>query len=193
MGYDLIAVIAFVILAPLTVLGFIIFWMMTHRTRGKVEDQWRDYAEKRGLAFEEATGEWPNRTSPAIAWSEGDATFRMVIMGRESKAHTRIVAKPASTLLGDCVIVVRDPASIDERGTATRLLDDSLRRALMVFEEPISLAYRKGKLTIEWRGREVESRRLDEARAIAKEATAAVDRAFHRVAPPSSPARASNA
>lgn len=183
MGYDLIASIAFVLLTPLVICGFILSWFLTHKKRGTVEDEWRAYATSHGLDYEEASGDWPNRSSAVMTWSSEGASFRMMIMGRESRAFTRIVVKPASTVLGECVIVVRDPANIDERGNATRLLDEPLRRALMTFEEPISLAYRRGKITIEWRGREIEARRLDEARAIAAEAASAVERAFVRGAP----------
>ena len=183
MGYDLIAVVMVAFLTPFVILGFILYWVMTHRARHVVEGAWEGYARARsaeGLVFEPAAGEWPNRTSPALVWASELGKCRLLVMGREATAHTRIVIRPRSTVLGECVVVVRDAATIEVRGNAARLFDERLKNALLAFchHEAVSLAYRRGKVIVEWRGRELSASRLDEARALAAEAAGAIDRAF---------------
>jgi hypothetical protein len=184
MGYDLLAAIGFAILLPAVVLGFVGFWALTHRERQGVEDSWRDYAARRGLAFREAEGDWPNRSSPSLEWTLGTTRFRLLTMGREARAHTRLVVEPAEKILGTLVVVASAAPALRVRATPAvleaRLLDDAVRRALLAFKQlgAVSLAYRRGRVVIEWRGRETREARLDEARALGEAVARAVEAGF---------------
>ena len=188
MGYDLLAAIGFAILTPIVLFGFAAYWFFTHRERALVEDAWRAYAEARGLDFEEASGEWPNRTSPELRWTVGEARCELRTLGKESRAHTRLVIHPGPKLLGTLVAVARNATTLQVRShpsvLADRLLTEDLRRALLAFGSggAVSLAYRRGRVVIEWRGREQNDARLDEARRLADLVPAAVEAAFHAAA-----------
>jgi hypothetical protein len=184
MGYDLLAGIGFSILVPFVLLGYAIYWALTHRQRTNVEDAWRDYAASHGLGFEEADGDWPNRTSPAMTWTSGPTRFRLVTLGRESRAHTRLVVEPAEKILGTLVVVGDHAPELRVRsktpGLTERLLDDAVRHAMLAFKQEgaVSLAYRRGKVVIEWRGRETRETRLDEARTLAETVAKAVESGY---------------
>src|SRR5438128_630208 len=108
-GYDLLAGILFVAITPLVIAGFIVFWMVNANDHEELAEIWRTYARKRGLAFAEPKGTWPNRTSPAITWSEDNGTeLRISALGREAKVRTRLTVRPRGTLLGALSIVIAE-------------------------------------------------------------------------------------
>jgi hypothetical protein len=187
-GYDLFAGIAFWILLPCVLLGYAAYWVMTHRARARVEAAWRAYAEQRGLPFDEASGAWPNRTSPAIRWTAGTTRLSLTVLGRESRAHTRMIVEPEPKLLGTLVAVARGGAIVRLRARPESLeasvLAEPVRRALLGFTATgaASLAYRRGRAVVEWRGRETDAARLDEARALGEAVANAVEHAFRAAA-----------
>ena len=71
MGYDLLAGLFFVLMTPLVLAGFVLFWVVNARDHDELAACWRGYARQRGLEFVEPAGEWPNRSAPAIHWKEG--------------------------------------------------------------------------------------------------------------------------
>lgn len=91
-GYDLLAALLFAAL-PLVILGFVGFSIMTSRDRANVAETWQRYASRHALAFEPPEGEWPNRTSPVISWSEEASRFAS---SRSDARRTRADAPPRS-------------------------------------------------------------------------------------------------
>lgn len=183
MGYDLIAAVFFVALTPLVILGFIAFWFMTHRERAELEDTWEHYAAARTREYFPARGEWPNRLSPGVRWTHGNVTYQLTAVGIEAGARTRISAKPHGRLLGSFALrfdgerlaITEQPA-----GLAERVLASKARRALLSFRQydDVTLTYRRGRLTLEWPGRESNFPRLDEASAVLQTFVEAVDESF---------------
>lgn len=168
MGYDLFAAILFAAITPLVILGFIVFWVMTHRERLRVEDTWEAYAAARTREYFPARGEWPNRLSPGVRWTADDVTYELTVVGAEGSARTRLRAKPRIRLLGSFAVrfdggvlrTTQQPA-----GIATRVLENGAERALRSFRQydDVTLDYRRGRLILEWPGREENVARLDEA------------------------------
>ena len=64
-GYDLLVAVTFVVMTPVVIVGFIVFWTVNARDHKDLAAVWRGYANKRGLGFVEPEGSWPNRTAPA--------------------------------------------------------------------------------------------------------------------------------
>lgn len=185
MGYDLLAAIFFVFLTPFVVLGFIVFWILNARDHEELAQAWRTYARRRGLEFVEPEGEWPNRTSPAILWSEGGANVRLTAIGREARVRTRLVVRPRSALLGMAVLSLDESgARVHERehpaGFAKRISNATVVRSLHALHQRdrITLAYRRGRVTLEWPGGEQSDSRLDDARSIAAEVVATIEAEF---------------
>ncbi|MBX3205702.1 MAG: hypothetical protein KF764_11585 [Labilithrix sp.] len=197
MGYEILVALFLTVLAPLVVLGFVVFWAMTSRERAFIEDTWRSYALARHREYLPARGEWPNRTSPSVRWLEDDLRLQLSVVGVEAGARTRLVAWPRGKLLGSFTVGprgrqrgtggIRDAAfecafAVAERpsGLAARVLDARARRALLGFRQgdDVVLAYRRGKLILEWPGRESNDARLDEAARVIVELARGVDDAF---------------
>src|SRR6202034_1459382 len=59
------------------------------------------YAQRRRLGFVPSTGEWPNRTTPAVQWVEGTAHYRIEAHGEEAVVCTGCVARPEVAVLGE--------------------------------------------------------------------------------------------
>lgn len=201
MGYEILAAFVGVVLLPLVLLGFIAFWAMTARERRAIEDGWETYAARRQREYVPARGEWPNRTSPSVRWKANDVRYELSVVGVEGNARTRLVAWPHESLLGRFVIgsknrVKNDGAkdlddaffqaafAVSERpaGIAARALDAAARKALLGFwqRDDIVLGYRRGKLILEWPGRESNEARIDEAERVLGELARSVDEAFRR-------------
>lgn len=202
MGYEILVALFMTVLLPLVVLGFIVFWAMTSRERAFIEDTWRSYAFTRHREYIPARGEWPNRTSPSVRWSAEDVRLELSVVGAESNARTRLVAWPRAKLLGTFTVApksrlrggtggISDVAfqsafAVTERpnGLAARVLDEQARRALLGFgqHDDVVLTYRRGKLILDWAGRESNDARLDEAARVIRELARGVDQAFQHAA-----------
>lgn len=192
MGYDLFGGLFFAALTPLVILGFVVFWVMTHRERAVVEDNWETYAAKRGREYFPARGEWPNRSSPGVRWVRDSVAYELTAVGVEAGARTRMSGKPRERLLGSFMVRFEGAALIvteTHRGLAARVLDaagssaepGAARRALLGFRQmdDVTLRYRRGRIALEWPGRETNDARLDEASRVIEALVAAVDAAFH--------------
>lgn len=183
MGYDLLAAVLFVVLLPLVLGGFVLFWLLTNRRRDALEERWAEYAATRGLDLVPAEGEWPNRTNPAMTWTVGSTRFRLGVRGRERHVATRLEIRPEGALAGTAVF---SPASgtfrVKERptGMVDRLLDERARRALLAFPQgdEVVVTYRRGKIVLMWPGGETNDARLDEARRLGEALAGAVEDAF---------------
>lgn len=181
MGYDLLAWIGFVLMTPCVVIGFILFWWMTNAERRALEDEWRAFSERRGRDYEAAEGEWPNRTSPAVEWETDGVRFRLESRGKEADVVTRVVAWPDVKVLGVVQVKVDDGRIEFARvRVAQRLLTREVRRRLLGFSQgqPVAFSFRRGRLLIEWAGRETNDARIDEAEQVLTVAVRALREAF---------------
>ena len=181
MGYDLFGAIGFAIITPLVIAGFIAFWILTNHERKQLEDTWRVFAAARGRDYEEATGEWPNRTSPAVQWHAEDVTYRLESRGREARAFTRLVARPTASVLG-LVRIRADHGHIARASVriAHSLVTAELEKRLMAFShgDSVLFTYRRGRFVLEWPGREENDARIAEGKRVLDAAVDAVRAAF---------------
>lgn len=183
MGYEILVALFLAVIVPLTILGFVVFWAMTHQERRVLEDTWRSFADRRGRQYVAAKGEWPNRSSPVVRWDG----FELSVEGVEGGARTRLAARVAERLSGIGEFTVQssrrqpkqrvitgDPffdqaftiTSERPRRASLRILDDEgVRRALLGFwqRDEIELRFTRGRLTLTWPGREANESRIDEA------------------------------
>ena len=182
MGYDLLAAAFFVLMTPVVIAGFCVFWIVNARDHEELASCWRSYARARGLDFVPPQGEWPNRTNPAVTWKTGDAELRLTTVGREAKVRTRLTVRPRAALLGSLVWVCDDASPgrvrLRERpaGFARRIVGERVQRALFALRQRdrVTLSYRRGRVTIEWPGGELNDARLDDARRLGEEAARSV-------------------
>jgi len=189
-GYDILVAVTFVVLTPVVIAGFIVFWIVNARDHEELAALWRGYAKRRGLDFVEPEGDWPNRTAPVITWSDELAELRITSIGREARVRTRLVIRPRSTLLGTLAMVVDAAGAGDvelrERpaGFRQRIVTEDVRRMLLGFRQRdrITVRYRRGRITVEWPGGERNDARLDEARRLGEEMGRTVDREFRATA-----------
>jgi hypothetical protein len=195
-GYDLLAAVSFIVLTPVVIVAFVIFWFVNARDHEALAATWRSYARARGLDFEPPGGEWPNRTAPGITWTTEAATLRLTTIGREAKVRTRLVVRPRATLLGSLVWICEEGGSgairTAERpaGFGERIVPPDVRRALLALRQRdrVTLAYRKGRVVVEWPGGEQSEARLDEARRAGEAIAESVVAAFCRPAVERKPA-----
>jgi hypothetical protein len=185
MGYELLVAFFCTVLLPLVVLGFVVFWTMNHRERAEVEDTWESYAAGRAREYLPARGEWPNRTLPAVRWKAGDLRFELSTVGAEAGARTRLAVWPRGRLVGGFVVRPAPGGAVDvseskPAGIADAVLDASARRALLGFwqHDAVVLRYGRGRLALEWPGREQNAARIDEAVVVVTALAHAVDAAF---------------
>ncbi|MFO0737599.1 MAG: hypothetical protein U0270_17030 [Labilithrix sp.] len=184
MGYDLFGGLFFAALTPLVILGFVVFWVMTNREREYIEDNWETYAARRGREYFPARGEWPNRTSPGVRWVTEHVVYELTAVGVEAGARTRITGRPRERLLGSFTARFEGVSLVvneTHEGLADRVLDGAARRALVGFRQhdDVTVRYRRGRIALEWPGRESNDARLDEAARVAGVLVGAVDDAFH--------------
>ncbi len=195
MGYDLLAAVFFIATTPLVLAGFVLFWVVNARDHEELASIWRAFAAKRGLGFIEPENDWPNRTSPIVTCTDGDAELRISARGREADVRTRLTVRPRSALLGRLVIRV-DPHGADLRvlerpaGFARRIVTDRVRRGLLGFRqrEQLTFRYQRGRVIIEWPGGERNDARLDEALRLGVEIARTIDAEFAGVASAHKPA-----
>jgi hypothetical protein len=194
--FDIIAVLGGILISPLVLAGLAFTWWQTHGDRNRLEQIWSRYAQRRRLRFVPSTGEWPNRTAPAVQWVEGTAEYRIEAHGAEAVVATGVVARPEVAMLGelslrraapgDVLAVVTGDARIDGRfvveakpeSLATRLLTAEVRRGLLGFDlgGTVSLTYRRGDVALRWSGAEENDARLDEARGVVRHLVLAIER-----------------
>ena len=187
MGYDLLVAVTFVVMTPVVIVGFIVFWTVNARDHEDLAALWRGYARKRGLDFVEPEGDWPNRSAPAITWSDDLAELRITAIGSEARVRTRLVIRPRSTLLGTLTMAVDAPGAGDvelrERpaGFAQRIVTSDVRRLLLGFRQRdrLIVRYRRGRISVEWPGGERNDARLDEARRLGEALARSIDHEFH--------------
>ena len=197
MGWEILAVLFTVVLLPLVVLGFCLFWWSTSCDRDLLARAWRAYARARRLAFVPPAGEWPNRSLPAVSWTEGEVRFRVEARGRETRLRTRVVARAPLAILGELFARsgragdapgIRVDAAIDARfhvrarplGLASRIFTAEVRRALLGFAHGrgVTLAYVRGDVWLSWPGGDASDARLDEACAVVRAVVHAMARAY---------------
>lgn len=189
-GYDLLAVLFCVLMTPFVVIGFAVFWTVNARDHEEVASCWRSYAAKRGLRFDPPAGEWPNRTAAVITWREGDAELRLTTTGREANVRTRLTVRPRGALLGSLVWICEEGSAgrirTSERpaGLEQRVVGPRVKRSLLALRQRdrVTLAYRRGRVTIEWPGGELNDARLDDARRLGEEIARAIDDEFRATA-----------
>jgi hypothetical protein len=195
-GYDLLAALFFAAMTPVVVVGFIVFWMVNANDHAELASAWRRYAASRGLRFVPPENDWPNRTSPSIAWRHDEAELRISAVGREARVRTRLTIRPRSKLLGT-LHAISDPAEArgfrmreHPRGFGARILDDRVTRVFRGFRQHdrLVLTYRRGRVTFEWPGGELSDARLDEARQLGERIAEVIDEQFHAAARASKPA-----
>jgi len=189
-GYDLLVAVTFVILTPVVIVGFIVFWAVNARDHEELASVWRGYARRRALDFIEPEGDWPNRTAPSITWSSDVATLRITAVGREASVRTRLVVRPRGTLLGTLAMSIASGGAgeIERRerpaGFAQRIVTDDVRRMLLGFRQRdrVTVRYKRGRITVEWPGGERNDARLDEARRLGEAMARSIDDEFRATA-----------
>jgi hypothetical protein len=185
-GYDLLGAIFVLAMTPVVILGFVVFWMVNARDHDELASSWRSYARQRGFDFEEPEGDWPNRSAPSIAWRDEDtgAGLRITSIGREARVRTRLIVHPTSTLLGMMAVSISEGGALHIRQQpstfAQRILTSEVKRMLLGFRQRqrVTISYRRGRLTIEWPGGELNDARLDEARRMGLDIARAIDGEF---------------
>jgi hypothetical protein len=185
-GYDLLAAVFFVTITPLVIAGFVLFWVVNAKDHEELASTWKAFARTRGLELVAPEGEWPNRTAPALAWTAERAELRITAVGREARVRTRLTVRPRGSLLGTMAMELpahgTEPAQLSERPAnfAQRLLTDRVMRLLLGFRqhERVVVAYRRGRVVVEWPGGERNDARLDEAMRLGAEIARTLDDEF---------------
>jgi hypothetical protein len=174
-----------VVVTPFVGLAFAGLYWSRARDRERLAEVWRSYARGRGLAFGAPSGEWPNRTSPSIRWTEDGVAYRIEARGAETSVGTRVVARPTVAIFGELFVTRPDGEAAPREGAeplgsrlivrthpadlAARVLTDDVKRALLGFDlGSLSLVYRRGEVSLGWAGGEENDARLDEASAVVR-------------------------
>jgi hypothetical protein len=173
-----------VVVTPIVGLTFAGFYWSRARDRERLAGVWRSYARGRGHAFEAPTGEWPNRTAPAIWWTEEGVAYRIEARGAEASITTCVIARPSVAAFGELFVTRPDEGSrsasteplgarlvvrTHPAGFARRVLTEEVKRALLGFDlGSLSLVYRRGEVSLGWSGGEENDARLDEASAVVR-------------------------
>lgn len=206
MGYDLVLGILYVLLAPFVFGGFVLVYVHGHRKRRALEEVWRAQAERRGRGFVASSGQWPERTSPRVEWTEAGLAFRLEMVSLGRVVHTRLLVVPDGTFAGRVYVGPEGagPPGLEPVGSATNdrrfssvfaararpvalgeaLLDADVRNALVTFRQgaAVSLRYRKGQLVLLWPGVETNEARVDEAVRLLVASAARLTRTFRHAA-----------
>jgi hypothetical protein len=194
MGPEVPVIVLIGMVVPMVLMGFILYWRVTHLDRDRIESLWAAYARGRGLDFVPAAGEWPNRSAPAVQWREPNARFRIEARGAEAFVSTGVVAHPVVPVLGELTIRRATAGDVDAvltgdplidatflvraspRELAGRVLTPDVKRALLGFDvgQRGSLVYQSGTVRLSWAGAEENDARLDEARAVVRRVVVAL-------------------
>jgi hypothetical protein len=196
-GYDLVAAILFMAITPLVIAGFVVFWLVNASDHEELARAWQAYAKRRGLALTAPDGEWPNRSAPALTWTEERAELRLTTVGREAAVRTKLTVRPRGSLLGTFAMELADdgvtPAMKSERPArfGERILTERVMRMLLGFRQHdrLVVTYRRGRVVVEWPGGERNDARLDEARALGAELARTIDDEFRATETRASAAR----
>ena len=186
MGYDLVAALLFMAITPLVIAGFVMFWVVNASDQEELARVWASFAGARGLALSAPEGEWPNRTAPAIVWTEERAELRITTVGREAQVRTRLTVRPRGPLLGTLAMELGHhgtaPALLTDRPArfGERILTERVMRMLLGFRQHqrLVVTYRRGRVVVEWPGGEMNDARLDEARRLGAEIARTIDDEF---------------
>lgn len=186
MGYELLAAVLLVAITPLVIAGFLLFWMVNANDHEELARTWRAFASARGLELVPPAGEWPNRTSPTIAWTEERADLRMTTVGREATVRTRLTVRPRGSLLGTLAVELAEhgavPTVVEERPArfGERILTERVMRMLLGFRQHdrVVVTYQRGRVLVEWPGGERNDARLDEAKRLGAEIARTIDDEF---------------
>ena len=188
-----------VVVTPFVGLAYAGYYWSGARSRERLADAWQSYARGRGLAFGAPSGEWPNRTSPSIRWTEDGVAYRIEARGREAGLSTHVIARPEVAVFGELFVTRPDGEAAQKAGSeplggrlvvrthpaglAGRVLTDDVKRALLGFDlGSLSLVYRRGEVTLGWAGGEENDARLDEASALVRRVVGALGLAYGAVA-----------
>jgi hypothetical protein len=174
---------AFGLVTPAVVMCFIGFYWNRSLGDDRVARAWQAYARRRRFTFRAPEGTWPNRTQPALHWTEDGITFRIEARGSEKITKTRVIARPAVAVLGELLVTRANGEAAGKDGAvpldekfivwaqpaalADRVLTRDVKRALLGFD-PAALSCRRGEVTITWPGGEENDARLDEASAVVR-------------------------
>jgi hypothetical protein len=176
---EIVAFAGFALVLAAVLCGFAAAWWGTAYGRGLLEEAWSAYARRRGVEYQPASGEWPNRSVPVLRWTDDDgARFRIEARGREGKVRTYVVARPTVAVFGE--VLVARPGALDATARSlngrlvvrarpqdleARMLTDDVKRALFGFDLGgfLSLSYARGDVVLGWEGGERNDARLDEA------------------------------
>jgi hypothetical protein len=191
-GYDLLAAVFFVAITPFVLAGFVLFWVVNARDHEELASLWRAFARRRGLELIEPEGDWPNRTSPELRWTDAasGARFRITTSGREARVCTRLVVRPRSALLGTFAMQIGGagarPVIASERPArfSDRIVTAQVMRTLLGFRQHdrVVVTYRRGRVVVEWPGGESSDARLEEAMRLGAEIARTIDEEFRGAA-----------
>jgi hypothetical protein len=189
-----------VVVTPIVGLAFAGFYWSRARDHERLAGAWQSYARGRGHAFQAPSGEWPNRTKPAVSWTEDGVVFRIEARGTEASVTTRVIARPAVAIFGEMFVSRPDGEAAAKEGheplgarlvvrthpaaLAGRVFTDDVKRALLGFDlGSLSLVYRRGEVTLGWAGGEENDARLDEATAVVRRIVSALAVAYEPAGP----------
>jgi hypothetical protein len=101
-----------------------------------------------------------------------------------------LTVKPRATLLGSLVWICDEAFAGRVRrqerpaGFARRIVGQRVERALLALRQRdrVTLSYRRGRVTIEWPGGELNDARLDDARRLGEEVARTIEEEFRATA-----------
>lgn len=192
---------------PAVIAGFWLRYRFASAEKARFEGIWERYARARSRDFSPSSGVWPNIDSARVTWQDEHGSFVLESVLREGEVCTRVSVRPPELLLGQILVSTEDgnrtlavaeslagegePVDrvfasayfVRERpaGFARRMLTEDVRKRLLAFRMGgyAALRYRKGHVSVVWRGGEENPARIDEAAELLRRASAAVSSAFH--------------
>jgi hypothetical protein len=194
MGPEVLVIFVAAMIAPLALACLIAFWWFTASSRRGLEVLWKGYAERRRRTFIPPTGEWPNRTPPAVGWWDEDVEYSIEARGDETLYATEVAARPTVAVcgafvlrpqlggggapVGDVLIDSRFAVESRPAGLAKEILTEDIVRALVGFDvgRAGSLRYDRGGVRLVWPGAEQSDARLDEACSVVRKVVGALER-----------------
>jgi hypothetical protein len=197
---EFLAFAGFAIVLAVVLTAFGLSWWSDARGLDQLERAWAAYARRRGVAYAQPSGEWPNRSVPILYWEEaGGVRYRIEATGREAATRTKVMARPRVAVFGE--LLARRPGG-DDTGFeplgarlavrarpatfAARVLTGEVKRALLGFDlgGELSLSYARGDVSLVWSGGEANEARLDEACELVRRVVQALGGAYSTTDPP---------